>query len=295
MKYIKLLSTMLLVTVLSVSCTTTEKFIVHATPGTEIYAPYMTDRPLGVVPQSGELKVEISSDMYCAFMLSKEPNSKLMVPFGLSTKGTSNFSEDGAIAMGWLLPPIIGACYGIPMSMRASQVSYEYQFTYEKQHYAIQNVQTSLLYPDPPKSNNIVVDKTSKRSKASSSAASIGRTSKARKTRQEYAKLVEGTYSGFGKLKLKNDEVESYDDILLIITPLDKNSVSVQIKEGGEEFFEAPCIYTIKRQSDGSYLLTMVDIPSATINISKSGEAKYMNDKVNIDGEIYTLMLSAKI
>lgn len=67
----------------------------------------------------------------------------------------------------------------------------------------------------------------------------------------------------------------------------------VQVFEGsGESFFSAGNKYGIKKGRDG-FSLALQGIPSAVITINGKGALAYCHPKVNIDGEIYTLEISA--
>lgn len=325
-----------------VSCHTTEKFTVHATPGTEIYAPYNLSQPIGMVPQSGKLKVELSSDIYCGYMFSREPGSELKVPFGIDYKNTSRTGTKAALGAGWALTGvgtaalvagtvgvatagqedddsavlfgiICGAGGGVALGSagivaaadaRMKQLAYNYSFTYLKNQYALQDVQLKpLANPDTPKEPSVMTVKPSRKKAISNTAytnaspldnKSGNATSKAKKTRGDFGKNLAGTYDGTGSLKQKGRIIEAYDNISIIITRIDKTTVSVQVVESDEEFFESPSIYDIKRQSDGSFLLTMRDIPSAAIKIAPSGAITYTHNKVNIDNEMYHLTIKAK-
>lgn len=326
-----------------VSCHTTEKFTVNATPGTEIYAPYNLSQPIGMVPQSGKLKVELSSDIYCGYMFSREPGSELKVPFGVDYKNASRAGTKASFWTGLTLSGVgAGACLvgaiamaaagsqddddsttslaiacgvgggvalvGLPMILateqRMKQLAYNYSFSYTKNQYALQDVQLKpLANPDMPKEPSVMTVKPSRKKAISNTPytnaspldnKSGNSTSKAKKTRGDFGKNLAGTYDGTGSLKQKGRIIEAYDNISIIITRIDKTTVSVQVVESDEEFFESPSIYDIKRQSDGSFLLTMRDIPSAAIKIAPSGAITYTHNKVNIDNEMYHLTIKAK-
>lgn len=184
------------------------------------------------------------------------------------------------------------------------QLAYNYSFTYLKNQYALQDVQLKpLANPDTPKEPSVMTVKPSRKKAISNTAytnaspldnKSGNATSKAKKTRGDFGKNLAGTYDGTGSLKQKGRIIEAYDNISIIITRIDKTTVSVQVVESDEEFFESPSIYDIKRQSDGSFLLTMRDIPSAAIKIAPSGAITYTHNKVNIDNEMYHLTIKAK-
>lgn len=128
----------------------------------------------------------------------------------------------------------------------------------------------------------------------SSSSVAKSHSSRSKRTLTDFAKLVEGTYIGSGKLLLKDEIVESYRDIRVVLKRLDKNTVQVDVYESnGEAYFSGSSKYGVKKLDSGKYNLTMNGIPSATITIDADNEMVYLHPKVNIDGDLYTLKIYA--
>ena len=120
------------------------------------------------------------------------------------------------------------------------------------------------------------------------------RTQKSTRTLRDYGKAVAGTYRGTGRLKQGETVVESYRNMTVTIERTGKNSVTVNvIDDYGEPFFSNKGTYNIKRGSGQSYRLTLDGIQSATISVDGNGKLVYIHPKVSIDGEIYTLEISA--
>lgn len=131
------------------------------------------------------------------------------------------------------------------------------------------------------------------RSESFSSAAK-SRSSKSKRTLTDLARQVEGTYVGSGKLLLKDETIENYQDIKVVLKRLDKNTVQVDVYESnGEAYFNESGRYSVKKVDSGKYQLTMNGIPSATITIDSGKKLAYLHPKVNIDGNLYTLRISA--
>lgn len=127
----------------------------------------------------------------------------------------------------------------------------------------------------------------------SSSSAAKSRSSKSKKSLTDLAKQVEGTYIGSGKLLLKDETIENYQDIKVVLKRLDKNTVQVDVYESnGESYFNESGKYSVKKIDSGKYQLTMNGIPSATITIDANKKMVYLHPKVNIDGDLYTLRIS---
>ena len=135
------------------------------------------------------------------------------------------------------------------------------------------------------------------RRKATSGGESVPvavKTSKSKRSLNDHGKSVAGEYSGKGVLKLGGTTEESYPEIMVLVERVDKSTVGVRVIENGEDFFEAPMIYNVKRRKDGSYNLTMRDVPAATIVVNKNGTMTFIHKSVNIDGDIYTLHITGK-
>ncbi len=128
----------------------------------------------------------------------------------------------------------------------------------------------------------------------SSSSVAKSRSSKSKRSLTDLAKQVEGTYLGSGKLLLKDETIENYQNIRVVLTRLDKNTVQVDVYESnGEAYFNESCRYSVKKVDSGKYQLTMNGISSATITIDSGKKMVYLHPKVNIDGDLYTLSISA--
>lgn len=133
----------------------------------------------------------------------------------------------------------------------------------------------------------------SARSESSSSVAK-SRSSKSKRSLTDLAKQIEGTYLGSGKLLLKDETIENYQNIRVVLKCLDKNTVQVDVYESnGEAYFNESGRYSVKKVDSGKYQLTMNGISSATITIDANKRMVYLHPKVNIDGDLYTLSISA--
>jgi len=134
------------------SCSTSSTIFVNGVPGEEIYTT--KGEQLGVVPDNGRLELKLPEERYYALLLSKNPETGLVVPFGLdykskSSKGARILSATGfcVLAVGGL--PLLavdgeeeigpaavagtvmmagGAVLGGTLNKRLGQAAYEYQF-----------------------------------------------------------------------------------------------------------------------------------------------------------------------
>lgn len=331
MKYtniIPFISLILLIT----SCSTTEKFSVVAPTGTKIYTPNNKYTPKGI-SYGNKIKIEIPSDMYCGFILAKTSDSDLEIPIGVDymTKrhqGTKFALYTGgiievigasavvgaAVTMGAMaiggsevdpMMPILGAgaaasalgaAIYCPAENRLDQISYNYNFGYEKiQTIRVPTLSSKLLNPNPPKDGSVKASKSKSttRKKASSgkevTPEESSTSSKVSSSRTDNARKVQGTYTGRGKLMYGKSVDEKYDEISVIIERIDKTHVNVRIIESGEDYFDTPLTYVVKKEKSGNYSLKIDKLPEASIIISSKGELTFLHKKVNIDSQIYTL------
>ncbi len=126
------------------------------------------------------------------------------------------------------------------------------------------------------------------------SSKAKSRSSKSKRILTDLAKQVEGTYIGSGKLLLKDETIENYQDIKVVLKRLDKNTVQVDVYESnGEAYFNESGRYSVKKIDSGKYQLTMNGISSATITIDANKKMVYLHPKVNIDGDLYALRITA--
>jgi len=307
------------------SCKTSETITVRATPGTKIYSPDNIEAPKGEVPQSGKLKIKLPMKGYYGYLIAQNPQSNLMVPFGLDYKHTHQTSNTVISALGPLGGSIaitagallvndaptesVGAIAAGGALMAAgiiasksivfSGIPSDYEFSYMKNQTAIQDLQlaTTVSVKDPVK--NVPTAPIAKpiRKKASSIVVNESQAptqTKAKRTLADAANLVSGAYTGSGKLLQGKSEIERYDDIRVVITKAAKNQVHVQVVESGEDFFETPMEYTAEKQKDGSFILSLKEIPTVRIAISSTGKLTFLHDKVGIDGDTYTLSINAQ-
>lgn len=313
--------TIMVVAVFS-SCSTTEKFYVSGAPNTEIYTPYHTH--IGTVGSNGKAKIEISSDSYFAFLLSKSPNSELYVPFALDYERKGRAKEYGKkfwgywtaimggtfgaagiaagvapLAGGGLAVGVAGLALAMPADSRLKQKSYEYEYQYLNNQQTNEDLHfTKAVFNEPFKgTSQTQTVKTSIPTtvKEGTSVSKKRLSDKSSKTLKDYGKQTEGVYVGSGTLTQNGETIESYVDIKVIIDRVSKNEANVNVIEAdGAEFFEAPSKYKITKNKNGSYTLKHSSIPAATITINKNGSLTYYHPKINIDGEIYALKISAK-
>lgn len=201
---------------LMTGCHTVSKFVVKAPADTELYlsqekTAYVT------VPNTGSSTIKVNDYVYYGYMVARDKQSGLMVPFGLDFKHKIYGGDETLEAVGWTLAAIgvageivglvticcdsesesnfgviatsggigvaaIGAFSGGVGSSRRTQLSHKYKFAYVKtQSVSFDGLSTTLLHPDPEKQSDArpVVQK--KGRTASSPAGSHGTSTVSRK------------------------------------------------------------------------------------------------------------------
>ena len=316
--------TVIMVVVLFASCSTTEKFYVSGTPNTKIYTP--AHKHVGTIGSNGTAKIELSSDHYYAFLLSKGAESDIYIPFALDYK---HKSRAGAQFLKWTGLPIFfyggiamitgavlsaadsdtglsvvagggaamlgGGLLGTSAAQRLDQTSYEYQFQYLNNQNTNSDLHfTKVAFTEPHKNaGQVNHDISTSPIVEETSVSKKQLTEKSAKTLKNYGKQVANTYVGTGKLTQNKTTIESYSNIKVKVEYVNKDEVRVNVTESnGSDFFADYSLYKVEKRTDGSYLLTHSKIASATITIDINGNLKYNHPKVNIDGEVYNLQIT---
>ena len=193
----------------------------------------------------------------------------------------------------------IGTAVGLPAGMRASQTQYQYNFKYLSSQTTIQDmsfrpiVDVGYSKSTISEGRNVTVQETGNDAKVTQTTRAKNRkSSTSSRTLKDYGKVLAGTYTGNGSLTRNDDVAEMYDRIHVIIKRISRNTVSIDVVESGEAFFTTGQEYTIRKVGN-KFVLSLKGIPSAIINIDAQGKLTYYHPKINIDGEIYTLEISA--
>lgn len=306
------------------SCTTSQKINVQGTPGTEIYSPTM-DR-LGVVGSNGKVSLKISRHTYYSYLMSKNAGANEFVPFALDYKHCNNtlaatVSYIGTVtaltgvlvggislAVGGDTPEItgVGAAMLGAGGLMAIPSNYYYRKTHgDDQFKYLNNQRTNQDFSFLPikdigynktlqnDDDKYLTTPTSEKSSNSSSTVTRRKSSVSKRTLNDNAKLVSGTYSGTGYLAQNGKIIEEYSNAKVVVLRIDKNTVEVDVVENGESYFSTKSKYQVKKKGKNTYVLSLSGIPDAFITIDNAGHLTYIHPKVNIDGEIYTLNITA--
>lgn len=323
MKYFKYILCFIASTMM-LSCTTTQKFTVTGKPGTTIYSPNRTE--LATIDASGVANIELDGSAYYAFLLSKEKGDDIFTPFALDYKkkiyGGSKFGEvTGGILMGvGLAGTLVTACIGgglivlpfvgsfgagiafLPSMSRQQQLDHRFKFEYlseqtTNQDFAftrpdIKVVDFVASEVDKAETKNKQAEVVEKEKASSKSTKSFG--SKSTKSFKDYGTVLAGEYVGNGTLSINGNVIEKYANIIVELHRIDNKKVAVQVVEAnGVEFFGEASSYSVRKNSDGTFSLVHNDVSVATIKTDGNSKLVYLHPRVNIDGDMYTLKITA--
>lgn len=307
------------------SCTTAQKITIQGTPGTEIYSPTMNR--LGVVGSNGKVSLKISRHNYYSYLMSKNARANEFVPFALDYKHCNNTLAASvcfigavtaltggllggvSLAVGEDTPEITGigaAMIGTGLLM-AIPSNYYYQKTHgDDQFKYLSNQRTNQDFRFLPikdtgynktlqndESKYLATPTTERTSSRSSSTVARKKSSVSRRSLTDNAKFVSGTYTGSGYLAQKGKVIEEYSAIKVVVLRIDNYTVNIDVVENGESYFSSKTKYQVKKKGKNTYVLSLEGISGAFITIDNAGHLTYIHPKVNIDGEIYTLNITA--
>lgn len=271
-------------------------FLISHMPGTDDFVPFALDYKEKIYPGSKIVKC---------------------LGYGLSALGCAGlvgglavlFSGDEETAIPILevsgALDLIGIAVGVPGDIRSDQTNHEYCYKYLKTQTTNQDIQLTRpvfesakvnapSIQDTPSAKNEPVEIENTISNSSVSNKTLN-SSSSTKTLKDYASKIEGTYVGSGTLKQGANLIEDYTGIKVTIKKQTKDIVLVNVVESdGSKFFSSDGEYSIKKNSNGSYSLTLKGIKNATIEIDTKNNLVYLHPRVNIENEIYILNIKAK-
>lgn len=295
--YIK---TFLLISLILVSCGAPQRIVVSGKPGTSIYTPHKSE--LAKIGEDGKVKVVIDGNIYYPFLLSKEADSDTYIPFGLDFK---EYSYSGRKTAFWFsMVTIVPIVTLVPVAISGPliQTDHEYQYKYLPEH--LTNEDMSFTHPkievvdfvasevDKAETKNKQAEVVEKEKASSKSTKSFG--SKSTKSFKDYGTVLAGEYVGNGTLSINGNVIEKYANIIVELHIIDNKKVAVQVVEAnGVEFFGEASSYSVRKNSDGTFSLVHNDVSVATIKIDGNSKLVYLHPRVNIDGDMYTLKITA--
>ena len=314
------------------ACSTSQKVTIQGVPGTEIYSPTMNKLGVIGSNAQVSFKIS-SDDYFSYLMSKNAGSNELVpfaldyknhsyigthvlkwTGYWIAGMGAVMALGGGAACIGGdgddiggsLLAAgggtmLLGAAVGMPADIRSNQTQYDHKYKY----LSVQNTNQDLRFTQITDTGHNKYlhhrdyNETGIRTSGSPNVEEIPTTIAKRKTSvskhtlNNYAKLVSGTYSGTGYLVQKGKVIEEYSAIKVVILRIDNSAVNIDVIENGESYFSTKTKYQVKKKGKNTYILSLVGISDAFITIDNVGHLTYIHPKVNIDGEIYTLNITA--
>ena len=324
---------LVMVAILS-SCSTMEKFQVSGTPNTEIYTPDLKHVGTINAAGKANIKLTSDAyyaflfskapgaENYIPFALDynrkKRTGLKLQEGLGYTLAipgcitaiaGTillavdSESSAAGPVLGAGLGLTLAGVAIGAPASSKLSQTAYYHQFKYIESQQVNDDINLSTpVFKEPGKEDGQEdkrLEKTIESAQSVEELSSVSRKTigeKSSKTLKDNGKSIAGVYIGTGSLTQGEENIEIYKDIKVELKRVNKNEVDVNVIESdGNKIFDTASGYKIEKNGENAYTLTHQTIKDAKIDISSDGKLTYIHSKVNIEGSIYVLKISANI
>lgn len=310
------------------SCTTSQTITISGTPGTDIYT--LDKKKLATIDHTGNTKIKFPSDGYYGLLLTYNKTQDKFIPFALNYKNKNYWGSQiscytGLYVMGAGIVPMfagtIAICagddeVGTPLvgvgaatmlvgagmagigGSRVEQIQQQYRFAYLNNHSTNDDLSFTPLedhgYKKSLSKTEDTVPLIDSQSTSSRKIKTVSNSSKSKKSLKNFGRTVSGTYEGEGMLHHGNEFIESYEKIKIEITRIDNNNVQVNVIENGTPFFNSVSTYSVKKDKQNSYILTLQGNSSATIKIDSKGKLTYYHPMVNIDGDNYILKVSGK-
>lgn len=318
MKYNQILLSLAFITLWFIlpSCSTSTKVIVKQRPGS--FVPLVETCGQNKDNTWENVKCKLPDGAYFGLQLAFNPETGQMYPFAIDYKRRSvkNFTTMWTIS--WITFPATLGIWPLCEGWRGGQFCYAHKIKY----LPFQNTNTDLYvapldieYYDEdglsgtntsqPVYTRWNVDNAPTEATAQPVASQPVRpapaaqpevTQNARPRRNhavaDAATRAVGDYVTFGYLSSGANQSEQLANVTVHVARVDANTVKVNVIEGNQDFFGSSATYTVTVDGSGKTTLTHSDIPTAIILIGADGSINYLHPRVNIDGTLYTLMLS---
>ena len=257
------------------ACQLEQTIVVSGVPGTIIYDTEQNN--LATIGQDGTATFKISENEYHSFLLSVSPEGTV-IPFGMDFKKNHRTAKKFFIFLGPYGPSFY---YWFMNEQWQDNYSYlEQQKTNEDfqfKPYVETGFKREVL-----KANHAPANK-------EMAGTAIGT------SLRNLAGNIAGAYTGEGQLLTnKGKTAERYENLKLQITRVDNHTVTVAVlDENNESYFDEPQQYSVKKDEDGNYVLTLTSDSEAVISINADGTLDYHHPHVPIDAKNYILNISA--
>lgn len=266
---------LIIISSLLCSCKLKQTILVNGTPGTTIYD--VNQNNLATIGPDGVAQFKISENKYHSFLLSVSPDGKV-VPFGLDFKKNMRTAKKFFIFLGPYAPSFY---YWMSNEQWLDNYSYlKEQKTNEDfpfQPYVETGFKREVL-----KANHAPANK-------EMAGTAIGT------SLRNLAGNIAGTYTGEGQLLTnKGRMAERYEGLTLQITRVDNHTVTIAVLDNNNEsYFDEPQQYSVKKNEDGTYVLTLTSDSEAVISINADGTLDYHHPHIPINAKNYILNISA--
>lgn len=266
---------LIIISSLLCSCKLKQTILVNGTPGTTIYD--VNQNNLATIGPDGVAQFKISENKYHSFLLSVSPDGKV-VPFGLDFKKNMRTAKKFFIFLGPYAPSLY---YWISNEQWLDNYSYlKQQKTNEDfpfQPYVETGFKREVLKANYAPANKEMA------------GTAIGT------SLRNLAGNIAGTYTGEGQLLTdKGRMAERYEGLTLQITRVDNHTVTIAVLDNNNEsYFDEPQQYSVKKNEDGTYVLTLTSDSEAVISINADGTLDYHHPHIPIDAKNYILNISA--
>lgn len=281
------------------------------------YNNYSINIPIGHIDNKGFLKIKKDDHAYIGLGLTRNENGTIPFAFDYKRKKAHVLNSILSWTTGIILPLWI---LDVPevIICRGSQDAYEYHYKYKKNQTTNQDLTFTfpdIVLLDPPQNtmnnvstnsnnnpypNNNVSQNTSdvaRKNDNNTQSNGVKSQKKLKKTTntKDLAQDITGDFVGTGSLMKNGEVIESYNGISVVIRHVDINTVGINvIEKDGTAFFSSDILYSVQMNDNGVYKLKEMSDPNQTIDISTVGIMEFEHTKVNIEDELYNLMIIAR-
>lgn len=292
---------------------------ISGTPGTKIYESAVSEKPLGEIPLSGTLELQIDN-RYVLYdvLFAHDAISDMKIPFALNY--TKHRYSDPAVRIAGLelgtfgaigsvvsiIPFVLGetsvglgvlfpslATSGVGWGMMGAYKKncknklYDNNFDYLPDQVTNQDLTFTMSeYEYEPRVSPIKFNEQEEQDNKSKSEVS---TIKLR----DNTKTIVGIYKGTCSISQDGEDVDQIDNIRLNLVRINNTTVSgVVLNAQGEELIGNAAEFQV-RKKDGHFILTNKTNDNVTIDIDANGNLIYSNPSVMIEGSIYQIQVIA--
>lgn len=316
----------LVVLCLFTSCAVPKQSVVNISgiPGTHIYESPTSEKPLGVIPESGTLALSLNNEYGGIWdvLFAHDSIRDIMIPFALNytkhnyhrvemglfgmemtifgligvgsgilcmalSDGDSDFLNAGGAVLGagGGLTGIGGSLWGV--SNLKQNALFEHNFDYLPNQ--VTNQDLELKMPEYEYEPRVSPVKSNEQEVRDDMAKAEVSTIKLR----DNTKTIVGTYKGTCTISQDGDEIDQIANIQLQLARVNNTTVSgVLLDAQGNELLGKASEFQVRKR-DGHFILTNKEKEDVTIDIDSNGKLIYNNPSVMIEDAIYQIQVQA--